>query len=67
MKLTIEVPDEKALELIKLLEEMPGVKLEREKPQLVQEFEEALREVKLARKGEIELKSLKEVLDELRD
>lgn len=67
MKLTIEIADDKALEVIKLLEEMPDVTVEREKPQLVQEFEEALKEVKLAREGKIKLKSLKELLNELND
>lgn len=68
MKITIEVRDDKAAFFLELLRDFAYVRLDEasaEKARILSDLREAVSEVKRAQKGEIQLQSAREFLNEL--
>ena len=68
MKLLIDVKDEKAAFIMELLESFPYIKTEEispKKARAIKGMKGAIKEVNLAKEGKIQLKSARELLDEL--
>jgi hypothetical protein len=68
MKLLLEVKDSKAEFVMELLNSLSFVKakpVNETKQQILDDLKEAVKEVNLAKKGKIKLKSAKQLLDEL--
>ncbi|MDH5602555.1 MAG: hypothetical protein OEY51_01380 [Cyclobacteriaceae bacterium] len=70
MKILLEVKDNKAAFFMEMLKNFSFVKattLTNSKAEFLQEFKEAVDEVKLAKEGKIKLQSARDFLDELKD
>lgn len=65
MKITLEIPDERAAEFMAAIEAMDFVTLEEEKPRLLLEIEEAVRNLNLVKAGKMKARPAKDLLDEL--
>ncbi len=68
MKILLEIEDDKAAFFLEVLENFSFVKtkpLTKETPQLLQEIEQAVHNVNLAKQGKLKPKPLSELLDEL--
>ncbi|MDH5603363.1 MAG: hypothetical protein OEY51_05475 [Cyclobacteriaceae bacterium] len=70
MKILLDVKDSKAAFFMEILKNFSFVKattLTNSKAEFLQEFKEAVNEVKLAKEGKIKLQSARDFLDELKD
>ncbi len=70
MKILLDVKDSKAAFFLEMLKNFSFVKattLSEPKAEFLQEFKEAVEEVKLAKQGKIKLQSARDFLDELDD
>ena len=70
MKILLDVKDSKAAFFMEILKNFSFVKattLTNSKAEFLQEFKEAVNEVKLAKDGKIKLQSARDFLDELKD
>ena len=70
MKILLDIKDNKAaffMEILKNFSFVKATKLTESKAEFLEEFKEAVDEVKLAKQGKIELQSAREFLNELED
>jgi len=69
MKVLLEIQDDKAPALLEVLDGLPYVKTERisdeKKDAFIADLKESVKQVNLAKKGKIKLKTLDELINEL--
>ena len=68
MKILLDVKEEKAAFVMELLNNLKFVKIEKlddEKEEVLKDLKQAIEEVKLHKEGKIQLKSAKDLLNEL--
>ena len=68
MKVLLDIKDNKAIHLLEVLKSLPYVKtthLTEEKAQLMGEIRQAVKNLKLVRKGKLKASPVKELLDDL--
>ncbi len=65
MKITLEIPDDKAVDFMAIIEKIEYVQVQEDKPRLLRELEEAVENLKLVKAGKLKARPAKDLLDEL--